>query len=147
MTAGPEGAPKTPGRTTVRVRYPEVDRMGVAYHAHYLVWFEIGRTELMRDLGCDYGVLEERDGIFFPLREVGARYRAPARYDDVLDVHTVLATLGGASVRFEYRIVRPADGVELATGFSEHAAVGRDGRPLRLPEALCLRLGAGRRER
>lgn len=121
--------------------------MNVAYHAHYLVWFEIGRTELMRDLGCDYAVLEERDGIFFPLREVGARYRVPARYDDVLDVHTVLATLGGASVRFEYRIVRRADGAELATGFSEHAAVGRNGRPLRLPEALGQRLAAGRSAR
>ena len=69
-------------RTTLRVRYPETDRMGVAYHAHYLSWFEMGRTELMREMGCSYGELEDRRGIFFPVREVGTRYRVSARYDE-----------------------------------------------------------------
>lgn len=131
------------GAVEVRVRYPETDRMKVAYHAHYLVWFEIGRTELMRALGCPYGELEEREGIAFPLTEVGARYLAPARYDDVLDVHTRLESVGGARVRFEYRVVRRGDGRVLATGFSAHAATGRDGRPTRLPAGLRQRLRAG----
>jgi acyl-CoA thioester hydrolase len=128
------------GRTTIRVRYPETDRMNVVYHAHYLVWFEIGRTELMRELGCEYAALEERDGIFFPLREVAAHYHAPARYDDALEVHTRLEAVGGASVRFSYRVVREGAVEPLVTGFTEHAAVGRDGRPCRLPAALRRRL-------
>jgi len=127
----------------VRVRYPETDRMNVAYHACYLVWFEIGRTELMRELGCTYAELEDRDGIGFPLTEVGARYLAPARYDDLLDVHTRLTAVSGARVRFEYRVVRRADERLLATGFSQHAAVGRDGKPTRMPEPLRKRLGDG----
>ena len=110
--------------------------MGVVYHAHYLVWFELGRTELMRGLGCSYGSLEDDRGIFFPVTEAGTRYLTPARYDDVLLVETRLVSVGGARVRFRYRLTRPADGKLLVTGFTEHAAVGRDGRPLRLPGEL-----------
>jgi acyl-CoA thioester hydrolase len=128
------------GTVSVRVRYPETDRMNVVYHAHYLVWFELGRTELMRALGHAYGELEDRDGIFFPLIEVGARYRAPARYDDLLTVHTRVASVGGARVRFDYRVVREADHRLLATGFTEHASLGRDGRPTRMPAQLRRRL-------
>jgi acyl-CoA thioester hydrolase len=124
------------------VRYPETDRMGVAYHAHYLVWFELGRTELMRELGCVYGELEERDGIAFPVIEASARYHAPARYDQLLEVTTRVAAVGGSRIRFEYRIERPADARMLASGFTEHAAVGRDGRPRRLPAALRERLAS-----
>ncbi len=79
-----------PFLTQVRVRYPEVDRMGVAHHSHYLAWFEIGRTEMMRCLGCSYGKMET-EGIFLPVVEVSCRYRAPARYDDLLEVETSLA--------------------------------------------------------
>ena len=114
--------------------------MNVVYHASYLVWFEIGRTELMRELGCSYAALEERDGIYFPLREVGARYLTPARYDDVLSIHTRLEAVGGASVRFSYRVLRGDAERPLATGFTEHAAVDRDGRPRRLPAELRRRL-------
>lgn len=117
--------------------------MRVVYHAHYLVWFEIGRTELLRELGCAYAVLEGRHGLYLPLREAGVRYRAPARYDDVLDVCTVLRSVGGASVRFEYRIMHRDQGRLLATGFTEHAAVDREGRPQRLPEELRRLLVAG----
>lgn len=117
--------------------------MNVVYHAHYLVWFELGRTELMRDLGCSYASLEEQEGIYFPVRELRVRYRASARYDEVLDVHTALTLVGGAKVRFEYRISRQNDGQLIATGFSVHAAVGGDGRPLRLPDGLRGRLLAG----
>jgi len=127
----------------LRVRYPETDRMGVVYHAHYLVWFEMGRTELMRELGCTYGSLEDEAGIHFPLVEVGARYHASARYDEVIEVQTALTAVGGASVRFEYRVVRPDEGHLLVTGFTAHAAVGRDHRPCRLPAELRHRLTAG----
>jgi len=128
--------------TVLRVRYPETDRMDVAYHGHYLAWYELGRTELMREAGCAYGELEDREGLFFPVIEVGSRYLRPARYDDTLEVHTRLARIDGARVRFEYELFRRADRVLLATGFTEHAAVRRDGKPTRLPEALRARLRA-----
>jgi acyl-CoA thioester hydrolase len=117
--------------------------MNVVYHTHYLVWFETGRTELMRKLGCAYGSLEDGYGIYFPLREVGARYHASARYDDVLDVHTVVTSVGGASVRFDYRVLRREESRLLVTGFTQHAAVGAEGRPRRLPPELRERLMAG----
>jgi acyl-CoA thioester hydrolase len=128
------------------VRYLETDRMNVAYHAWYFAWFEVGRVELMRDLGCEYRALEDTAGLFFPLVQAGARFRAPARYDDWLTVRTRLASVGGARLRFEYEVLRDGDGALLASGFTEHAAVGRDGRPQRLPPDLKGRLaGAGPR--
>ena len=126
------------GQIQVRVRYPETDRMGVAYHGHYLVWFELGRTELMRKLGCAYGELEDRDGLFFPVIDVRARYFSSARYDDVLDLRTTVAEVGGVRVRFDYELVRGDE--MLAAGSTEHAAVGRDGRPRRLPASIRRRL-------
>ncbi len=107
--------------------------MGVVYHAHYLEWFEMGRTELMRGLGCPYADLEQHSGVFFPVRQAGARYHVSARYDDELAVATMLTHLGGASVRFDYEVLRGDPEVVLATGFTEHAAVGCDGRPIRIP--------------
>ena len=127
-------------RTETRVRYPETDRMGVAHHSHYLVWFELGRTELMRDLGCPYGALEDGEGVFFPVTAVGAAFRSPARYDERLAIETVVDRVGGARVRFAYRVTSIADGRELATGFTEHGATGRGGRPTRIPEDLRRRL-------
>jgi len=128
------------GPVTVRVRYAETDRMGVAYHAHYLAWFEIGRTELMRVSGCTYRELEEGPGLFLPVIEAGARYHAPARYDDVLRVHTRIVDVGAATVKFEYRVTREDESELLATGFTEHALVGGKGRAVRLPWDLRQRL-------
>jgi len=127
----------------VRVRYLETDRMNVAYHGWYFAWFEIGRVELMRDLGVPYRELEDTAGVFFPVVEAGATFRAPARYDDCLTVSTRVAAVGGVRLRFEYEVSRDGDGARLASGFTEHAAVGRDGRPRRLPAELRGRL-AGR---
>jgi acyl-CoA thioester hydrolase len=138
-----EAAVAAEGRTSVRVRYAETDRMNVVYHTHYLVWFEVGRTELMRALGCDYASLEDGQRIYFPLREIGARYRAPARYDDLLDVHTTLMSVGGASVRFEYRVTRQGEDRVLVHGFTEHAAVDTAGRPCRLPAEVRRKLTSG----
>jgi len=117
--------------------------MGVAHHTHYVVWFELGRTELMRDLGCTYRDLEERDGILFPVTELGARFIASARDDEAVTIRTRLVRVGGARVRFEYEIASEDDGKLLATGFTEHGAVGRDGRPRRLPADLRDRLASG----
>jgi acyl-CoA thioester hydrolase len=126
--------------TTARVRYPETDRMGVAHHSHYLVWFELGRTELMREIGCPYGELEDHAGVFFPVISVEARFRSSARYDERMRIETVLAHVGGARVEFLYRICSEEDGRVLTTGSSEHASVGRSGRPCRIPPDVRDRL-------
>lgn len=139
MSDGKETEPRV-SRTTTRVRYPETDRMGVAHHAHYLVWFELGRTELMREAGCAYGALEDVDGVFFPVIEAGAEYVAPARYDEVIDVETRLTRAGGVRVRFDYVLRNAEDSHVLARGFTVHASCGRDGKPCRLPDSLRLRL-------
>ena len=127
--------------TTTRVRYPETDRMGRVYHTHYLVWFELGRTELMRELGCTYGELEDREGVFFPVIRVDATFRAAAHYDETVAILTRLTSAGGARVRFDYELTREADGTLLAVGQTEHAAVDRKGRPRRIPGWLRRRLG------
>jgi acyl-CoA thioester hydrolase len=124
------------GRTATRVRYPETDRMGVAHHTHYLAWFELGRTELMRELGCTYAELEDRDGIYFPVVALDAAFRAPARYDEVVVITTRLVWIGGVRVKFEYTLSREGDDTVLATGSTEHATVDRRGRPRRLPPEL-----------
>jgi len=139
----PDDESRVTNATPVRVRYAETDQMGVAYHGHYLAWYEMGRTELMRELGCAYGELERREGIFFPVVEVGSRYLAPARYDDLLQVCTRLVSVGGVRVRFEYELIRSEDGRLLATGFTELASVGAAGRPVRLPAALREKLQQG----
>lgn len=128
----------------LRVRYPETDRMGVAWHGHYLAWFEIGRTELMRALGLPYGDLEETMGLYFPVVAAGVRYRESARYDDCLIVETVIEHIGGARIRFAYLIRRESDGAPLASGHTEHAALDRSGRPMRLPADVRDRLDAWR---
>ena len=127
------------GQTSTRVRYPETDRMGIAHHTHYFTWFELGRTELMRRLGCTYADLEEGSGIFFPVVEASADFRASARYDEVVTITTRLVRASGVRVRFTYVVTRE-DGTVLATGRTEHASVDGRGRPQRLPGALQRRL-------
>jgi acyl-CoA thioester hydrolase len=114
--------------------------MGVAWHGRYLEWYETGRTELMRHIGCPYAEVEDGAGIRFPVIEVGSRHLAPARYDDVVEVHTRVTRIRGARVRFDYELVRERDRETLAIGFTEHASVGMNGRPTRLPVSLRDRL-------
>lgn len=125
----------------LRARYPETDRMGVVHHTHYLVWFEIGRTELLRHLGTPYAALES-EGVFMPVIELGARYRAPVRYDDEVDVATRLEEITGARVHFSYRLFKPPGADPVATGFTIHAAVDERGAVRRIPEDLRVRLAS-----
>src|ERR1700760_2606194 len=92
------------GETPVRVRYAETDQMGVVYHANYLVWFEIGRVEFIRDMGLDYSAMEREEGALIAVVEATPRYKAPARYDDQLIIRTRLAGVRGPIVRFGYEI-------------------------------------------
>jgi acyl-CoA thioester hydrolase len=111
--------------TRVRVRYAETDQMGVVYHANYLVWFEIGRVEFIRQVGLDYRQMEA-DGALIAVVEATARYRAPARYDDELLVRTSLAGVRGSIVRFRYAVVRAHDELLLCEGETTHIVVGPD---------------------
>ena len=119
----------------VRVRYAETDKMGVVYYANYLVWFEVGRTDLLRESGWDYREME-KEGYALPVIEAHCTYREPARYDDVLDVRTRGMLLSPVRVQFTYEIVRASDAAMLATGTTIHATLDRAGRPCRLPERV-----------
>jgi acyl-CoA thioester hydrolase len=117
------------------VRYAETDKMGVVYYANYLVWFEVGRTDLLRDAGWSYRDMET-DGYALPVIEAHCTYRAPAKYDDDLEVRTTGAMLSPVRVEFTYEIVRPADNATLVTGTTVHATLDRAGRPCRLPDRV-----------
>jgi acyl-CoA thioester hydrolase len=119
----------------VRVRYAETDQMGVVYYANYLVWFEVGRTDWLRESGWTYRTMEG-EGFSLPVIEAHCEYRAGARYDDELEVRTSGALLSPVRVRFDYDIVRARDGQTIATGHTVHATLGRDSRPCRLPEPV-----------
>jgi acyl-CoA thioester hydrolase len=121
--------------TTLRVRYAETDRMGVVYYANYLVWFEVARADLLRTLGWSYREMEE-SGISLPVIEARCEYRAPARYDDEIVIHTEGWLRSPVRMEFAYRISRKADGVVSAEGMTMHAALGKDGRPCRLPARI-----------
>ena len=122
-------------RSTVRVRYAETDQMGVAWHGEYFAWFEVARTDLLRSRGYTYRQLEE-DGLRLPVIEAEARYLRPAVYDDVLEVCARCTEIRGARVAFEYEVFREGSDTPLARGSTCHAAMGRDGRPRRVPDEL-----------
>jgi acyl-CoA thioester hydrolase len=109
--------------------------MGIVYYANYLVWFEVGRTDLLRESGWSYREME-LEGFSLPVIEAHCEYRQPARYDDEIEVRTSGTLVSAVRLRFSYEIVRAADGVRLAFGYTVHASLGRDGRPQRLPERV-----------
>lgn len=121
--------------STVRVRYAETDKMGVVYYANYLVWFEVGRTDLLRTLGWSYRDMEAA-GVSLPVIEAHCEYRRPAKYDDELDVRTQGRMLSPVRMEFRYEVVRRGDQVVSAEGRTVHAAVDASGRPCRLPERI-----------
>ncbi|MEW5783847.1 MAG: thioesterase family protein [Bacillota bacterium] len=113
--------------TVIRVRYKDTDQMGVVYHANYLVWFEVGRTELMRRLGMPY--LEfEKNNLYLPVIKVSCDFKVPARYDDQVKVITWIENLQDVRLFFHYEIRR--DKELLARGMTEHAFVNNQGHPV-----------------
>jgi acyl-CoA thioester hydrolase len=128
--------------TRVRVRYAETDQMGVVYHANYLIWFEVGRVEFIRQLGLDYKSMEREEGCGIAVVDVSARYRVPARYDDELIVQTRLLAARGAIIRFGYKIIRALDGVLLCEGETVHVVVGPDMKKRSLPQKYAERFSA-----
>ncbi len=122
-------------RTIYRVIYGDTDNMGVAYHANYLRWFEIGRSEMFRSLGLPYKAVEER-GIFLPVSQVSCKYISPAHYDDLLVIETSLDPKVRAGMKFDYRILREDGEKPLAEGHTKHACMDKDGRVVRPPQFL-----------
>jgi acyl-CoA thioester hydrolase len=120
--------------TRVRVRYAETDQMGVVYHANYLVWFEVGRVEFIRQMGLDYRSMEKEDNAMIAVVEATVRYKAPARYDDELIVRTTLAGVRGSIVRFRYAVLRATDEQLLCEGETVHLVVGPDMKKRDMPE-------------
>ncbi len=120
-----------------RVIYGDTDQMGVAYYANYLKWFEIGRTELLRQIRIPYTAIEER-GLRFPVIEVSCRYFRPSRYDDVITIETTLTSLGRATLTFSYRLLRKEKGDEvlIASGWTRHACVDQMGEITKILPAL-----------
>jgi acyl-CoA thioester hydrolase len=139
---GPVGVAEPALSLRVRVRYAETDQMGVVYHAAYLVWMEVGRTELLRALGHPYDELERR-GVLFAVSEVGCRFQGSVRYGDVVEIVTRLAEVRSRQVRFAYRIGR-LSGESVAEASATVIALGPDRRPRRIPEALLADLRAAR---
>ena len=127
-----------PVTTEVRVRYAETDQMGVVYYANYLVWFEVGRVELLRALGFSYSVLETEHECILPVVEAPCRYRSSARYDDQILIETRPALLRGSVLRFAYRILRKGSGdaepTLLAEGETTHVVCDDQMKKKPLPE-------------
>jgi acyl-CoA thioester hydrolase len=121
------------GEITIRVRYAETDRMGLLHHANYLVYFEQGRTELLRSLGVAYKDLEDQ-GYLLVITRAEVKYRSAARYDDLLTLKTSVARTTAVRIDHQYELLR--DGRSIAEGSTTLACVDRDGRPQALPEFL-----------
>jgi acyl-CoA thioester hydrolase len=126
-----------------RVRYAETDQMGVVYHANYLVWCELGRTELIRARGTPYAELE-RQGVVLAVADASVRYHAAARYDDRIRVEAWVADLRSRTVTFGYRVLRLSDEgaapLKLATASTTLISLDRASKPMKLPADLINRL-------
>jgi acyl-CoA thioester hydrolase len=119
--------------TRLRVRYAETDQMGVVYHSNYIIWFEVGRVELLRQLGYTYRDFEA-DGMHLPVVEVRCRYKASALYDDQIVICTRMDNVRGALIKFGYDVLRASDRALLAEGESTHIVTDANMQKTSLPE-------------
>jgi acyl-CoA thioester hydrolase len=126
----------------VRVRYAETDQMGVVYHSNYLIWFEVGRVEFIRQLGLNYKRMEVEEGCGIAVVDAHVRYRSPARYDDELVIETRLLAARGAVIRFGYKVLRVNDGVLLCEGETVHVVVDKEMKKCSLPAKYAERFAA-----
>ncbi len=124
--------------TRIRVRYADTDQMGFAYYANYLVWFEVGRTEMLRECGLPYAELEAL-GVALPVLEAHCRYRKSARYDQLLRVVSRLKEMPRVTLRIEYEIFDEAEQL-LAEGYTTHAFINREGKPVRPPQVFMAKV-------
>jgi acyl-CoA thioester hydrolase len=120
--------------TRLRVRYAETDQMGVVYHSNHLIWFEVGRVELMRAMGFSYRDMEREEGRFIAVAEATCRYRAPAYYDEEVIIRTRLKSVRESVVIFSYELVRAEGGALLAEGETTHIVTDSNLKIAALPE-------------
>ena len=118
----------------VRVRYAETDQMGVVYHSNYFIWFEVGRVELMRQLGFTYREMEKEDGCFIAVVDARCRYKSPARYDDEVIIRTYLKNVRESLIHFGYEAVRAGDNALLAEGETTHIVIDESMSRRSIPE-------------
>jgi acyl-CoA thioester hydrolase len=120
--------------TRLRVRYAETDQMGVVYHTNHLIWFEVGRVELMRQMGFSYRDMEREDGLFIAVAEATCRYRAPVYYDEEIVVRTWLKKVRESVIIFSYELSRPPGGTLLAEGETTHIVTDAKMKVAALPD-------------
>jgi acyl-CoA thioester hydrolase len=120
--------------TRLRVRYAETDQMGVVYHSNYIIWFEVGRVEMLRELGFTYREMEKQDATHIAVVDVRCRFKAPALYDDSIVVRTCLLNVRDSMLHFGYEIEREGDGTLLAEGETVHLVVDADFKRMTLPD-------------
>jgi acyl-CoA thioester hydrolase len=130
----PSPTPSASSVSHVRVRYAETDQMGVVHHKNYFVWFEVARTDLLRQFGWTYREMEE-SGVRLPVIEANCTFLRPARYDDELEIRAAVQLLSPVRLEFTYEVVLK-DGAVAAVGTTRHAALTPEGRPCRLPHRI-----------
>jgi acyl-CoA thioester hydrolase len=130
-----DNLPGVDGLTTLRVRYGETDAMGWVYYGTYYLYFEVGRTELIRSVWRSYRELEE-SGLRLPVVESGCRYHKGAKYDDLLAIRSRMTLPSAFRIRFDYAILRQASDELIAEGFTEHCFVSESGRPVKIPAEM-----------
>ncbi len=127
-------APATVNETRIRVRYAETDQMGVVYHANHFIWFEVGRVELLRQLGFSYKDMETEDDCFIAVVDARCRYKAAVHYDDEVVIRTSLKHVREKVIHFGYELFRAEDNRLLAEGETTHIVADAQMRPRKLPE-------------
>ena len=133
------------GETKLRVRYAETDKMGVVYHSNFVIWFEVGRVELLRQLGFQYSEMEAEDNCHIPVVDLRVRYKSPALYDDEIVVRTQIKNVRSSLLHFSYEIFREADRTLLATGETMHIIVNNKLERTMLPEKYMQAFNGTRR--
>jgi acyl-CoA thioester hydrolase len=126
--------PQAVNETRLRVRYAETDQMGVVYHSNHFIWFEVGRVELLRQMGFSYRDMESQDNRFIVVAEAKCRYRAPARYDEEVVVRTKLLNVRESVIHFGYELRRAEGGALLAEGETTHIITDAEMKVAALPE-------------
>jgi acyl-CoA thioester hydrolase len=146
VKAGGKNSAPVVNEVRLRVRYAETDQMGVAYHSNHFIWFEVGRVELMRQLGFSYKDMEQNDHCHMPVVDAHCRYRVPVVYDEEVIVRTHLKNVRESMVHFAYELRRVNDGRLLAKGETMHMAIDSDKKTTAFPEKYlkALRAAAGK---
>jgi acyl-CoA thioester hydrolase len=120
--------------TEIRVRYAETDAQGIVHNANYLVWFEVGRSELCRSRGFSYKQMEDEEDALMVVAESYCRYKSPAFYEDVLTIRTKVGEVRSRSLAFVYEIFRPSDDTLIAEGETLHVVTDKNKKVRVLPE-------------